>query len=60
MTEYYSPNFTEDWKKECSICGAKPCVRIESDMGTTDTEMCGPHFFGEADMVDPDKWNGED
>jgi len=43
---------------DCEVCTATPVVGIISP--TEDilcTNLCGPHFFGDRMMVDPDLWN---
>ena len=46
------------WQAECQVCGAAPIVGMRSPSGhIISTGMCGPHFFGDKTMDDPDNWN---
>jgi len=43
---------------ECVECGAEPVVGIRDDEGSLRcTHLCGPDFFGDRSMADPDLWN---
>jgi hypothetical protein len=45
---------------ECWKCGTTPCVGIENPrlpVGLEDTRLCGPHFFQDPFMIDPELWN---
>ena len=48
----YRPNFDG----ECYICGESPTVIVEGHI-VPDTQLCGPHFFQDARMVDWEEWN---
>ncbi len=51
---YYDP----DYKHRCTVCGAKPCVRIRYENGKIFyyAGMCGACTWGEADALDPRNW----
>ncbi len=49
--------FEEDWTSKCLVCGDSPCVKIYSYQGKIMSELCGPHFFGDSEMLDSDLWN---
>lgn len=43
---------------ECSICNNSPIVGVRSPSNKlASTDLCGPHFFGETIMLDPELWN---
>lgn len=45
---------------ECSICTSTPVVGLRTPAGNlAATGFCGPHFFGDRTMVDPEEWNTE-
>lgn len=48
--------FLADFEVDCRRCGHSPCVVVRSTI-FTDTELCGPHFFGDRLMIDPELWN---
>jgi hypothetical protein len=54
-------NFLADYAQDCSQCGAKPCVVLSDPEPTgtkrQDTELCGPCFFHDRLMIDPELWN---
>jgi len=53
MTEY-QPNYDN----ECSVCGMDHTVTIvENERLVQDIDLCGVCTWGEAAMLDPDKWN---
>lgn len=40
------------------VCGQKPTVlAVRNGEVVFETGMCGPCTWGEADMMDPRKWN---
>jgi len=46
------------WQVECGICGGGPAVGLRTPSGyITSSGLCGPHFFGDKTMSDPDNWN---
>lgn len=51
--------YEPDYESACDNCGAKPTVTVVDKKGNVlhSTEMCGPCTWGEAETVDPDKWN---
>lgn len=51
----FHPNF----KVECRECGRQPTV-IVVDHPVPNTELCGPHFFGDRLMVDWELWNNRE
>lgn len=43
---------------ECSLCSSTPVVGLRTPGGIlASTGLCGPHFFGERLMRDPEEWN---
>lgn len=43
---------------DCEKCAATPVVGIRTPSGeVVCTSLCGPHFFGDRSMIDPDLWN---
>lgn len=45
---------------ECSVCTSDPTVGLVSPGGEViATGLCGPHFFGDRGMCDPEIWNNE-
>jgi hypothetical protein len=49
---FYSPDF----EAECRICGFSPCVVVFRHP-SPDTDLCGPHFFNDQEMIDWNLWN---
>jgi hypothetical protein len=46
------------WQVDCIRCSAQPIVGLENDSGEiTSAGLCGPCFFGDRNMLDPDNWN---
>lgn len=46
--------------RQCEVCERSPVVGVEEESGTVrSTDLCGPCFFGEALMLDPEEWNRE-
>lgn len=46
------------YQVSCAQCEAAPVVGIRSPGGTIIcTHLCGPHFFGDRNMTDPENWN---
>lgn len=44
----------------CEVCGLKPVVvGIAGHRIVTSSRLCGPHYFGTAEALDPCTWNGE-
>lgn len=53
--------YLADHEAQCDRCGTSPCV-VARDFdchGTKlhDTGLCGPHFFRDRSMIDPEQWN---
>jgi hypothetical protein len=53
-----TPVFHPDFDTACKVCSSIPCVVIEDHI-QPDTELCGPCFFGTAEMLDWEAWNDE-
>lgn len=52
--EVYCPIY----QVECAQCETAPVVGIRSPGGTIIcSSLCGPHFFGDRAMNDPERWN---
>jgi len=48
-----------DFEAECRVCGASPCVVVDSH-SQGDTNLCGPCFFGDRLMIDWAEWNNQE
>jgi hypothetical protein len=44
--------------KRCVVCEQRPTVNYVTRGQTHRSRLCGACYFGEADMLDPEKWNG--
>lgn len=53
------PSFHPDFDQECRFCGTSPCVVVEGHP-QGETELCGPHFFRNYQMLDWSLWNDQD
>lgn len=43
---------------ECNVCATDPVVGLRTPGGeVVSTGLCGPHFFGDRMMCDPEMWN---
>ncbi len=51
-------NFIPDSTSKCYICDSSPCVKIP-EHPVPDTKLCGPCFFQDRLMIDPDLWNDQ-
>jgi hypothetical protein len=51
--------YQPDHDGECRECGRTPTVHVVGHL-KPDTELCGPHFFADGLMIDPDKWNEQE
>ena len=51
--------YIPDFDTECRVCGRTPCVVVARHK-QGDTELCGPHFFQDAQMVVWELWNEQD
>lgn len=49
--------FEPDYDKCCDVCDSLPTVVILEGDIKDPTYLCGPCFFGEADMLNSDNWN---
>jgi hypothetical protein len=50
--------YRPDFDGECYLCGASPTVVVEGHI-VPNTQLCGPHFFRDKQMVDWDEWNNQ-
>ena len=51
-------SYEPDWEQNCENCGQSPTVTgVKDGLIVLDVGMCGPCTWGEAAMLDPDKWN---
>lgn len=48
--------FHPDFTNECRECGTLPTVIVVGHP-LPQTNLCGPHFFGDRMMIDWDRWN---
>jgi len=47
-----------DYQHKCIVCDATPVVTgVKDGKVVYQGEMCGPCTWGEAAMLDPEKWN---
>ncbi len=51
-------NYKPDFDNDCRICGTSPTV-IVVEHPVPQTDLCGPHFFNDRLMIDPDLWNDQ-
>ncbi len=51
-----SNQFRPDFEEECKKCGTSPCVVH----GEEETELCGPCYFEDPQMLDYWLWNDFD
>jgi len=50
--------YTAIYQVECTLCSEEPVVAIRAPSGRlASTGLCGPHFFGDRAMSDPELWN---
>jgi hypothetical protein len=50
--------YVANFEIECEVCGQTPTVECEKDGKIVhQVGMCGPCTWGEAAMLEPDKWN---
>jgi len=51
--------FLADYSCSCEQCGRNPCViaRDPENRSTHDSKLCGPCFFRDRMMIDPELWN---
>jgi hypothetical protein len=50
--------FVPDHSAECAACGNSPTVTpIVEGEAIAVINLCGPCYFGEAAMTDPNHWN---
>ena len=57
MTQPAQTEYIPDYEIECINCGQTPTVNIfQNGLIQSQTELCGPCCFGEADALDPDNW----
>lgn len=54
--------FRPDFDDECKHCGTSPCVVIRAtpESEEVETELCGPHYFEDPQMLDYWLWNEYD
>ena len=52
------PVYHPDFESPCRVCGSSPCVVVDNHI-EPETELCGPCFFGSAEMLDWSLWNDE-
>ena len=51
-------SYEPDYDSNCEACGDSPTVTVVKDGKTiASIGLCGPCTWGEAGMLDPDKWN---
>ena len=50
------PIHVENFDYECYLCGAVLTVEVLGHV-VLNTQLCGPHFFNDANMTDPELWN---
>jgi len=50
--------YTPIYQVECAECGIAPVVGIRAPSGVIIcSALCGPHFFGDRLMLEPERWN---
>lgn len=50
--------FTPDYDTPCEVCDQTPTVDMtRAGRIIIKSNLCGPCMFGEAAMLDPEKWN---
>ena len=62
MIQVLSRMFRQDFDDECRNCGTSPCVVVLATPATpeVETELCGPCYFEDAQMLDYWLWNDFD
>ena len=52
------PEYEPIYQVECEVCATGPVVGIRTPAGRiASSGFCGPHFFGDRLMIDPERWN---
>lgn len=52
MANIYQPDFAA----ACRLCGTSPCVLVVGHV-QPQTELCGRHYFDDAEMLHWEDWN---
>lgn len=51
--------YQADFQNDCRICGTSPTVIVNGHK-QPETDLCGPCFFNDRSMLNPEDWNSEE